>query len=103
SGKARVSRPPRAVAVEQLLLLSLPRDWTGAGEISGVADGDQEASGRDVWRGRECSPHSQHPTHSQRARMSGAPAASRAVLVDGHTSVLAYIWGQHDGRFAGRN
>jgi hypothetical protein len=35
--------------VEQLSFLSLPRDWIGAGEISGVTNGDQGSSGREVW------------------------------------------------------
>jgi 5-methylcytosine-specific restriction endonuclease McrA len=48
--------------VGQLSGLSLPRDWACAREISGVADGDQESSGRDVRRGPEGSPHSQRPT-----------------------------------------
>jgi len=34
----------------QLSFLSLPRDWIGKGEISGVADGGQgSSSDRDVW------------------------------------------------------
>ena len=61
----------RTVEVEQFPGVSLWRDKTGAGEVSGMGAGNQASSGREFCGSRE-------PTHSQSARMSGAPALSRA-------------------------
>jgi REP element-mobilizing transposase RayT len=71
--KAGTGGKTGAVGLEQLSLLSLPRDRTSASEISGVADGDQGPSSHNVWQGHKRPPYSQQPTHSQRTRMSGAP------------------------------
>src|ERR1700687_656974 len=52
--------------VEQFPSLLLWRDGTGSCEVSGVGAGNQALSGTEFCRSRE-------PTHSQSARMSGAP------------------------------
>jgi hypothetical protein len=66
-GEAGIGGAARTVEVEQFPGVSLSRDKTGAGEVSGMGTGNQASSGREFCGSRE-------PTHTQSARMSGAPA-----------------------------